>query len=244
MSEATKSPAGVALITGASRGLGRVLAHALAQDGWDLILTARDENALGTVTQELAGAGVRIAAVAGNITRASHREEVAEAARQFGGLDVVINNAGTLGATPLPALLDYPAAAFEETLMVNTIAPLLLLQVLRPHLHPDARILNITSDAAIESYSGWGIYAASKAALEAWSAVLAVEEPDLRVYWADPGDMRTAMHQAAFPGEDISDRPLPEESVPSLLRLINGGLPSGRYTARTIAMATEAEAAQ
>ena len=152
----------------------------------------------------------------------------------MGGLDAVVNNAGTLGVSPLPPLLDYPLDALLDVFRINVVAQLGILQAVRNSLKPGAVIINISSDAGVEAYEGWGGYGSSKAALEQLSSVLAVENPGWRVYWVDPGDMRTTMHQDAFPGEDISDRPLPEESVPGLLALLEGLLPSGRY--RTMAV--------
>ena len=159
-----------------------------------------------------------------------------KAASEAGGLDALINNASMLGPSPQPALLDYPIDILEQVYRTNVIAPLALLQDVRSLLKPAACVMNITSDAGVEAYEGWGGYGSSKAALEHLSAILAVENPALHVYWVDPGDMRTQMHQEAFPGEDISDRPLPEESVPGLLTLLTGERPSGRYSARALAI--------
>jgi NAD(P)-dependent dehydrogenase (short-subunit alcohol dehydrogenase family) len=224
-----------ALITGASRGLGLALARSLAARGWTLVVDARGADALEAARGDLA-ASTRITTLAGDISDARHRRALAGAVAALGGrLDAVVNNASTLGAAPLPALLDYPLDTLEDVFLTNTLAPLALLQELRPYFKPGARILNVSSDAAVEGYEGWGGYGASKAALEQLSRVLAAENPDLRVYWVDPGDMRTQMQQDAFPGEDISDRPLPEESVPGFLRLLDGDLPSGRYAARELA---------
>jgi NAD(P)-dependent dehydrogenase (short-subunit alcohol dehydrogenase family) len=225
-----------ALITGASRGLGLVLAGELAQRGWNLIITARGAEALDGARRLIAESGTEVIAVAGDVAEDGHRQAVAEAARRLGGLDAVVNNAGILGPSPLPTLLDYPPTALEEVFRINTVAPLALLQELARQdvLKAEARILNITSDAAVEAYEGWGGYGASKAALEQWTAVLAAERPDWRVYRVDPGDMRTQMHQDAFPGEDISDRALPEESVPGIVALLEGDWPSGRYAARRL----------
>jgi NAD(P)-dependent dehydrogenase (short-subunit alcohol dehydrogenase family) len=212
-----------ALITGASRGLGRALARGLAAAGYQLITDARDGAALAE-----AMAGLDATVIAGDITDPGHRAELARAAG--GGLDLLINNAGTLGAAPLPALADYPLDALRDAFEANVIAPLALTQLLLPALRlRGGAVLNITSDAAVEPYEGWGGYGATKAALEQASAVLSAEEPTIRVWSADPGDLRTRMHQAAFPGEDISDRPEPEEVVPGLLHLITKRLPSGRY---------------
>ncbi|HEX8903274.1 MAG TPA: SDR family NAD(P)-dependent oxidoreductase, partial [Longimicrobiaceae bacterium] len=172
-----------------------------------------------------------------DITDAAHREALAVLARGHAGLDAVINNAGALGPTPLPPLLDYPLEGMVEVYRTNVVAPLMLLQAVRAELKPGAAIVNVTSDAAVGAYPGWGGYGSSKAALEQISAVLAAENPGLRVYRADPGDLRTDMHQAAFPGEDISDRPLPEERVPGFIALLEGDLPSGRYVVADLAPA-------
>lgn len=228
-----------ALITGASRGLGRALARALAALGWQLLLTARSAADLEAVATELRPL-TRVQILPGDIAQAPHRQALSEAAHTLGHLQLVVNNASSLGVSPLPALLDYPLDALEQVYRTNVFAPLALLQSLRPLLGPQARILNISSDAGVVAYPGWGGYGSSKAALEQISAVLAEEIPDWRVYWVDPGDMRTDMHQAAFPGEDISDRPLPEDSVPGLLRLIHGTFPSGRYQAHEAALTPQA----
>ncbi|HKO24998.1 MAG TPA: SDR family oxidoreductase [Chloroflexota bacterium] len=222
-----------ALITGASRGLGLALARRLAARGWTLIIDARGAEALEVTRHELARY-TQVTAIAGDVADAAHRVALAAAAHDAGGLDALVNNASTLGSTPLPPLLDYPLDALEMVYRTNTLAPLALLQAVRHALNPGARVINVSSDAAVEAYEGWGGYGSSKAALEQLSAVLAVENPALRVYWVDPGDMRTQMQQEAFPGEDISDRPLPEASVPGVLALLEGHLPSGRYVARTI----------
>lgn len=220
-----------ALITGGSRGLGRALAGALVERGWTVVITGRDRSKLAEAERELGAHGVT---VAGDIADPAHRTKLVDAARRINGLDVVVNNASTLGVSPLPPLLEYPLDRLELVYRVNTIAPLALLQALRPELRPGARIVNVTSDAGVEAYVGWGGYGSSKAALEQLSAILAAENPDLRVYRVDPGDMRTDMHQEAFPGEDIGDRPPPEASVPGFLRLIEGEFPSGRYAAREV----------
>lgn len=221
------------LITGASRGLGLALAREVATQGWKLIIDARGAEALESARAELS-ALTTVRAIAGDITDAAHREALAQAARELGGVDAVVNNASILGPSPQPALLDYPLTALVEVYRTNVVAPLLLLQELRDQLKPGARIINITSDAAVEAYPGWGGYGSAKAALEQLSAVLAAENPSMHVYWVDPGDMRTQMHQEAFPGEDISDRPLPEESVPGLVTLLEGSLPSGRFKTREL----------
>lgn len=223
----------VALITGASRGLGLALARALAQRGWKLILDARGAEALEQARAELAGQ-TQVRAIAGDVADGAHRAALAQAAREIGGLDVLVNNASILGPSPQPNLRDYPLEVLEQVYRVNVVAPLGLIQLVLPVLRPAARILNITSDAAVEGYAGWGGYGSSKAALEQVSRVLAAEHPELRVYFVDPGDMNTQMHQEAFPGEDISDRPPPDSSVPGLLELIEGDLPSGRYKAREL----------
>jgi NAD(P)-dependent dehydrogenase (short-subunit alcohol dehydrogenase family) len=224
------------LITGASRGLGLALARALAHRGWALIIDARGEAALEAARDELTH-HTRVIAVPGDVTDAAHRMALAAAAQGLGGLDAIVNNAGILGPSPQPYLLDYPLEVLEQVYRANVIAPLAIVQELREYLKPAARIINITSDAGVEAYPGWGGYGSSKAALEQLSAVLATENPTLRVYWVDPGDMRTRMQQEAFPGEDISDRPPPEQSVPGVIALLEGQYPSGRYVARTLATA-------
>ncbi len=223
-----------ALITGASRGLGLELARALAGEGWALIIDARGEDALKSARAELSE-HTRVIAIPGDVADPEHRVALADAAREAGGIDALVNNASILGPSPQPGLLDYPLDVLEEVFRTNTLAPLALVQALRTGLKPDARIINVTSDAAVEPYEGWGGYGSSKAALEQLSNILAAENPDLRVYRVDPGDMRTRMQQEAFPDEDISDRPLPEESVPGFLRLLTADLPSGRYEARALA---------
>jgi NAD(P)-dependent dehydrogenase (short-subunit alcohol dehydrogenase family) len=222
-----------ALITGASRGLGLALARSLASEDWALIIDARGTEELELARAELADL-TSVVAIPGDVRNEEHRRALAGVARDAGGLDALVNNASILGPSPQPALLDYPLDALEEVYRANTLAPLALIQAVRSELKPGARILNVTSDAAIEPYEGWGGYGSSKAALEQLSNILAAENPDLRVYRVDPGDMRTRMQQEAFPGEDISDRPLPEESVPGLLELLTGDLPSGRYEARAL----------
>jgi NAD(P)-dependent dehydrogenase (short-subunit alcohol dehydrogenase family) len=234
-----------ALITGASRGLGLALARALALQGWWLVLDARGAEALENARRELS-ALTRVIAVPGDVADPAHRQALAEAAAGLGGLDVLVNNASLLGPSPQPTLLDYPLDILEQVYRANTFAPLALVQALRAQLKPGAAIVNVTSDAGVEAYPGWGGYGSSKAALEHLSAILAAENPEWRVYWVDPGDMRTQMQQDAFPGEDISDRPPPEESVPGLLSLITfahgsaaqgrATAPSGRYLARELAL--------
>ncbi|MGI8810559.1 MAG: SDR family NAD(P)-dependent oxidoreductase [Acidimicrobiales bacterium] len=230
-----------AIITGASRGLGLALARALAERGWDLVLDARGGDALQEAAEELS-ATTEVVAVTGDVADEHHRAELVEAARALGGPDLLVNNASLLGPSPQPKLADYPLDDFEAVYEVNVTAPLALIQLALPLLSqsPQGRILNVTSDAGVEAYEGWGGYGSSKAALEQLSKVLAVEHPGLRVWWIDPGDMNTRMHQEAFPDDDISDRPPPEESVPGILKLLDDDAPSGRYQARS-AESPEAE---
>jgi NAD(P)-dependent dehydrogenase (short-subunit alcohol dehydrogenase family) len=224
-----------ALVTGASRGLGRALAAALAAEGWRLVLDARDGDRLAAAVAAVPFPD-RVTALAGDVSDPAHRAALAEAVPDR--LDLLVNNASDLGPSPLPPLAELPLPAFERVLAVNTVAPLGLVQLLLPALRrAGGRVLQISSDAAVEAYPGWGGYGASKAALDQLSAVLAAEEPELRVYAVDPGDMATDMHQAAFPGEDISDRATPESVVPALLRLVREPLPSGRYRAAELAPA-------
>jgi NAD(P)-dependent dehydrogenase (short-subunit alcohol dehydrogenase family) len=225
----TAGAAKTALVTGASRGLGRALAQALAADGWQLIISARGADALATVAKNLPAA----TAIQGDVADSSHRAGLAEAVEEAGGLDLLVNNASTLGAAPLPRLADYPPNAFQRALATNVVAPLALIQSLLPDLRARrGAVLNISSDAAVEAYEGWGGYGATKAALDQISHVLSVEEPDLTVWWVDPGEMRTQMLAEAMPDEDLSGEPLPEEvAVPALLALIGEGRPSGRYRA-------------
>ena len=234
----TTQPARTILITGASRGLGLALARELAGQGWTLIIDARGAEALEAARAELAGL-TTVIAIPGDVTDAAHRQALARAAQEVGGLDALVNNASFLGPSPQPNLLDYPLNVLEQVYRTNVIAPLALIQANRQTLKPGARVLNITSDAGVEAYEGWGGYGSSKAGLEQLSNILAAENPSWRVYRVDPGDMRTQMHQEAFPGEDISDRPLPEVSVPGLLELLTGNQPSGRYAARALTTARE-----
>ncbi len=220
-----------ALITGASRGLGLALARELAGHGWRLVINARGAAALEAAREELEKS-TEVIAIPGDVTESKHRLELARAVHEAGGLDAVVNNAGMLGPSPQPELLDYPLDSLEDVYRANVIAPLGVLQAVREALKPGARVINVTSDAAREAYEGWGGYGSSKAALEQLSNVLAAERPDWRIYWVDPGDMRTRMHQEAFPGEDISDRPLPETSVAGFVELLEGSHESGRYAAR------------
>ena len=233
MTYTERTSSNTALITGASRGLGLALARQLARQQWQLVIDARGEEALEAARAELAQT-TTVIAIPGDITDATHRQALAEAIHAFGHLDALVNNASFLGPSPQPSLSEYPLATLEQVYHTNVIAPLGLIQAVRPYLQPGACIINITSDAGVEGYAGWGGYGSSKAALDQLSHILAAEHEELRIYWVDPGDMRTQMQQEAFPGEDISDRPLPEVSVPGLLALITGKHPSGRYAARAI----------
>ena len=226
----------VAIVTGASRGLGEALATGLARAGWSLAIDGRDRTTLDAAAEGIrfhASPGARVVAVAGDITDPDHRHELTAAAFDLGGLDLVVNNAGTLGASPLPSLADYPLDDLRVAFEVNVVAPLGLVQDALPLLLDSTRprVLDVTSDAAVEAYEGWGGYGAGKAALEQLGAVLAAEFPALTVWSVDPGDLRTLMHQAAFPGQDISDRPQPASVVPAFLELISSDRPSGRYRA-------------
>jgi len=225
--------ASTAVVTGASRGLGLALAHGLAAQGWQLVVDARGASALEAARRELAERyAAQVVAVAGDVTDAEHRAALVAAARDLGGMDLLVNNAGILGPSPQPPLASYPLPVLREVLDANLLAPLALTQLALPELRTrGGAVVNVTSDAGVEPYEGWGGYGLTKAALEQASAVLAVEEPAVRVWWFDPGDLRTAMHQQAYPGEDISDRPLPETAVPGFLRLLSDRPPSGRYRA-------------
>ena len=223
-----------AIVTGASRGLGQALAQALAERGWNLVLDARGAEDLHAAAAGLSPtAGGEVHAIP-DIADDRHRRELVDAAVAVGGIDLVVNNASLLGPSPQPRLTHYPLDAFEAVYEVNVTAVLGLVQLALPVLlqSPQGAVLNVTSDAGVEAYEGWGGYGSSKAALEHLSKVLAAEEPGLRVWWVDPGDMNTRMHQEAFPDEDISDRPPPQDSVPGLLRLVEERPPSGRYQAR------------
>ncbi len=226
----------VALITGASRGLGRATARALADRGWSLVVDARSDADLADAVRGLP----HVTAIAGDITSAGHRAALAAAVSGFGRLDLLINNASSLGPSPLPPLRDYDVGALRRVYETNLVAPLALIQLVAgPLTAAGGTIINVSSDAAVEAYPGWGGYGSSKAALDQLTAVLAAEESGLRCYAFDPGDMRTQMHQQAFPGEDISDRPEPESVVPALLRLIDERPPSGRYRAADLATAPD-----
>jgi NAD(P)-dependent dehydrogenase (short-subunit alcohol dehydrogenase family) len=221
----------IAIITGASRGLGLELARALAQRDWALIIDARGTAELERTAREL-GSITEVVAIPGDVADDWHRGALVEAAGDE--IDLLVNNASVLGPSPQPALARFPLDELERVYRVNVLAPVALAQLAVPRLPDGGCIINVTSDAAVEPYEGWGGYGSSKAALEQVSAILAAEQPALRVYAVDPGDMRTRMHQEAFPGEDISDRPPPEDSVPGLLALIEGRVPSGRYKAKDL----------
>jgi len=218
-----------AVVTGASRGLGYALSQALVARGWNLVVDAREADALHAAWVH----EPRVRELAGDVADPAHRLALVEATG--GRIDALVNNASVLGPSPQPDLSEYPLDELRRVYEVNVLAPLALVQLALPRLAYGARILNVTSDAAVEPYEGWGGYGSSKAALEQLTAILAAEHADLRVYAVDPGDMRTRLQQEAFPGEDISDRPTPEESVPGLLALLEGELPSGRYRAAELA---------
>jgi NAD(P)-dependent dehydrogenase (short-subunit alcohol dehydrogenase family) len=223
-----------AIITGGGRGLGRALAEALCARGWRVIVDARRGDELAAVAGALGAQ-----AVPGDVTDPAHRAALAAAAG--GDVQLLVNNASDLGPSPLPRLEAYPLERLRRVLETDLVAPLALTQLLLPALRAAGGVvLNISSDAAAEAYEGWGGYGSAKAALDHLSAVLAAEEPGVRVYAVDPGDMRTEMHQAAFPGEDISDRPEPDTVVPALLRLLESRPPSGRYRAADLVEAVPA----
>jgi NAD(P)-dependent dehydrogenase (short-subunit alcohol dehydrogenase family) len=216
----------VAIITGGSRGLGRALAAVLAESGWHILVDARGAEELRATAAMLPNA----TAIPGDVTDPAHRADLVDAAATLGGLDLLVHNAGALGPSPLPPVGELTSAALRDLYEVNVLAPLALTQLALPLLRVSRGVLvNVTSDAAVEPYPGWGGYGSSKAALERLGAVLAAEEPTLAVWSLDPGDLRTRMHQDAYPGEDISDRPLPESVAPALLALLDARPPSGRY---------------
>jgi NAD(P)-dependent dehydrogenase (short-subunit alcohol dehydrogenase family) len=230
----------VALVTGASQGLGRALTAELLWQGWHVVADARDGARLNRAVGQMPRPGAATT-VAGDVASASHRARLAAAVREAGRLDLLVNNASALGPSPLPRLADLPLPELERVLAVNVLAPLALLQLMAGRLEASGGVvINVSSDAAVEAYEGWGGYGASKAALDQLGAVAGAEHPALRVYAFDPGDMATEMHQRAFPGEDISDRPSPESVVPALLRLVRGHLPSGRYRAADLRPAVPA----
>ena len=223
-----------AIITGGSRGFGFALAHELISDGWTVIIDGRDVDAVLDAAARLGRAAIP---VPGDVADAVHRHNLIAAAERAGGLDLLVNNASTLGPSPMPALAEFPVDQIGEVFRTNAGAPLALMQLALPLLRAaSGTVVNITSDAAREAYEGWGLYGASKAALEQLGAVLAAEEPLLRVWSFDPGDMRTQMHQDAFPGEDISNRPLPEDvAVPSFARMLRERPASGLVRAAAFA---------
>ena len=227
-----------AIISGASRGFGLAAAHALADRGWFLVIDARNAESLTKATNELSRA-TRVEGIAGDVSDPEHRRLLIAAAATMGGLDLLINNASMLGPSPQPDLSVYPLDVFRRVHEVNVVAPLALIQESLPLLREaKGTIVNVTSDAASESYPGWGGYGSSKAALSQMSNVLAAEEPAVTVIWFDPGDMNTTMHQEAFPREDISSIPPPEASVPALLRLLDVRPPSGFHKAHDAVKAT------
>jgi len=224
----------VGIITGASQGLGLALARELASRDYSLVIDARRAERLAVAEDELSSL-TTVVAINGDVTDPEHRQQLVDAAAALGPIDVIVNNASTLGASPLPTLDEIDAAVLRSAFETNVVAPVALYQLASAHLAPVATVVNITSDAAVEGYPSWGGYGATKAALEHVGRVLAAERPDLRVLTVDPGDMRTEMHQDAFPGEDISDRPQPDASVPGLVALIEGRQPSGRYASKDVA---------
>jgi NAD(P)-dependent dehydrogenase (short-subunit alcohol dehydrogenase family) len=224
-----------ALITGASFGLGRSVVFELARRGWALTIDARHAEPLASTAQVLSEL-TSVRAISGDVGDPEHRERLVAAAAAVGQLDLVINNASDLGGSPLPKLRDLEPAAYELLLRTNVVAPQQLIRAALPYLEPQAVIINVSSDAGVDHYETWGGYGSSKAALDHQTLTWAVEEPDFTWYSFDPGDMRTAMHQAAFPGEDISDRPEPETVAPIVVALISSGLPSGRYRASDLAV--------
>jgi short-subunit dehydrogenase len=220
-----------ALITGASKGLGFALAESLARNGWKLLINARDARQLLSVKNYLQRF-TEVVAISGDVRDEIHLWQLAEALDQHQWkLDLVVNNTSTLGVSPLQPLLSHPVDNLHLVFHTNMIAPISLLQKVQPYLRDGATIINVSSDAGAEAYEKWGAYGGSKAGLDHMTAILGKENPQYHFYAFDPGDMRTDMHQAAFPGEDISDRPLPTEyAVPAILQLIENTLPNGRYT--------------
>jgi NAD(P)-dependent dehydrogenase (short-subunit alcohol dehydrogenase family) len=232
---ATSDQPRLAVVTGGSRGLGRAVTRELALRGWRVIADARDADRLRSAVRTMPPGSVT--PVAGDIADAAHRLTIAEAVEEAGGLDLLVNNASILGPSPQPRLADYPLDVLGQVYAVNTLAPLGLLQLLLPYLGKrGGRIVSISSDAAVEPYEGWGGYGSAKAALDHLMAVLAAEQPGLRIYSFDPGDMATDLQQQAFPDEDVTDRAAPETVVPALMRLVDGDLPSGRYRAVDLAV--------
>jgi NAD(P)-dependent dehydrogenase (short-subunit alcohol dehydrogenase family) len=223
----------VAIVTGGSAGLGLELTRALVAEGWTVVTDGRRADRLDAAVRTVVGPG-RVVPVVGDVTDSAHRTELVRTATAAGPVRLVVNNASTLGASPQPTLVELDPDTFEAVLAANVVAPLALIAELAPRLAAGTTVIDVSSDAAVEPYEGWGAYGASKAALDHAGRILAAEHPEWRVLAVDPGDMRTEMHQDAFPGEDISDRPLPTDSVPGLLALIHGDQPSGRYEARAV----------
>ncbi|MGW6275071.1 SDR family NAD(P)-dependent oxidoreductase [Streptomyces sp. NPDC055060] len=223
----------VAIITGASKGLGRTLGAALAERGWDLVLDARTAAVLAEAVREPAGHGTRVEGVAGDVTEARHRADLVAAAHRLGGLDLLVNNASALGAEPLVRLDALAVDGLRRALETNVVAPLGLVREALPLLRASGAgaVIDVSSDAAVEAYETWGGYGASKAALDQLSAVLAVEEPGIRVWAVDPGDLDTDLYAAAVPDDDASGRPSPGTVVPAFLRLLDERPASGRYAA-------------
>jgi NAD(P)-dependent dehydrogenase (short-subunit alcohol dehydrogenase family) len=219
-SSARETDSSVAVITGGSLGLGLATAHALVDRGWSVAIDGRRAEQL-----EAALAGLpsdRVVGIRGDVTDADHRVELVAAARRLGQVRLLVTNASRLGPSPQPALAEYPLVELRAVYETNVLAPLAFVQLLLPDLLAHrGSIVSVSSDAAVEAYAGWGGYGSSKAALDQLTAVLAAEHPELAIHAFDPGDMRTEMHQQAFPGEDISDRPEADSVVPALLRLLD-----------------------
>jgi len=222
-----------AVVTGASQGLGRAVATGLARHGWEVVVTARTARDLLDAADDLAQT-TTVTAVVGDVTDPAHRHDLATTVAALGPVDLLVNNASTLGPSPLPRLEHLAPDDLRTLLDTNVVAPMAVVQALRPHLADDATIIDISSDAAIGAWEGWGGYGASKAALDHLTAVLAVEHPTWHVHAVDPGDLRTAMHQRAFPDQDISDRPLPETVVEPIMALVEARAPSGRHRAKDL----------
>jgi NAD(P)-dependent dehydrogenase (short-subunit alcohol dehydrogenase family) len=225
----------LALVTGASLGLGLALTRLLAAQGWDVIGDARDTSRLTGAFSGVEGPG-RAVPIAGDVADPAHRLQLAEAVAEVGPLDLLVNNASVIGLSPQPPLQNFPLATLADVYEVNVFAPLALVQLLLPALSAaHGTVVNVSSDAAVEAYPGWGGYGSSKAALDHLSAVLATEQTDVRVLAFDPGDMATDLARQAFPGDDLSDRADPATVAPVLLRLVEGAYVSGRYRAADLA---------
>lgn len=222
----------VAIVTGGSRGLGRAVARELARHEWGVVVNARRSRELDEVARDLIERGGVVRALVGDVTDARHRDALVDTARALGELTLLVNNAGTLGPSPLPPLARVTIEQLRDLYDVNVVAPIALTQVALPllRLH-HATVLSVTSDAAVQAYAGWGGYGSTKAALDLLHRVFTLEEPGVRFCTFDPGDLRTEMHQAAYPGEDISDRPWPGSVAPLIRQLVEGDAPSGRYRA-------------